>query len=667
VRGRWQALALWLGSAAVLAGVIYVFGHRQYGAFDDNIVVDTAWRMFSGQRPYADFMIPLSPEFYLGAGWAFRLFGVSWSALVWMSVAMATVTFAMQSVALAQVTDARYAIGVSLACQFLAMVVTSYWWYNSNASIAACVLFSIAYALVRRPDSTRLVILYAVAVAMIGLMKVNIAALSIAVTAATLFTIKPLRVRVIASVCVGAAAMLALLWFCRLSPLDILHAYAAMAGKRGRPDPANIIRSKPNELFMVFPLVAGFALCAGRALYLALRSPEARQRREWRPQVLLAISALLLAVLLMCMSTEETMISGLPLVLLATANFVYWTLDAGIIAGPPGRSLTASVALCCLASLVGFAIFNSLSDDSFIGPGGFSTDNRAWLMQWTLLVVSAAGIATAGAVRGFGHEQLHRLAAAVRPRLLTGRALVLIVIFLVAATDAFWNAVPLLASVVDARTGRGQLAYLGAMAGWAAIVSPVIVTAVLSLRSSVTLRWNTVIVLLLATSTLAAGCTGARRLRVRINGPGLFYSDYLLETNRHPLFAGMTTYSYLQSTLDAMDSALAEYRRDGYETNDVFFGIRLEFGYAAFRVPSPTHLPVWWDPAASYPLRDEPAIIANFIAHRFPICVFFGERPDFTYLPTPIVSYLKEHYTFHPRRYITVLTRNPEPAQRSRN
>ncbi len=173
MRKHFGPIGLWLLCAGLLAWAMWVFGNRQMGAFDDNIIIDTGWRMFIGQKPYVDFYLPLSPEFYLGAGLAFKLWGVNWSAFVRLSIIFAVFTFALHSMALSYIVPRRAAIALALVCQMLAMMITSYWWYNSNAAITSCLLFSVSLALVIAPGSRLLAIIFCVTLTILSVMKVS--------------------------------------------------------------------------------------------------------------------------------------------------------------------------------------------------------------------------------------------------------------------------------------------------------------------------------------------------------------------------------------------------------------------------------------------------------------------------------------------------------------
>jgi len=54
----------------------------------------------------------------------------------------------------------------------------------------------------------------------------------------------------------------------------------------------------------------------------------------------------------------------------------------------------------------------------------------------------------------------------------------------------------------------------------------------------------------------------------------------------------------------------------------VFFGPALEFSYAAFGLPSPKHLPIWWHAGTSYAAADEPALLEAWQRNGFGTLVY---------------------------------------------
>jgi hypothetical protein len=580
------AVVVWLVCAAFLAAAMWVFGHRQMGAFDHNIIIDTGWRMFIGQKPYVDFYLPLSPEFYLGAGLAYKVWGVNWSAFVRLSIVFAVFTFALHSIALSYIVPRRYAIALALVCQMLAMMVTSYWWYNSNAAITSCLLFSVSLALVIAPGSRVLAIIFCVALTILSVMKVNIAAMSIVVVSLPLLTVRELRNKLIVWIGLSAVIVLLLLAAVHLNPVDILKAYLSMAGSRGTPDLRNLFRSKPNEAFITLPLLA--ACCAAflvvcRQIY---RSPRERRPARLGQVVFLASAGMLVGALCILMSTEQSLISGTPLIVLSSLSLVLWATRERVADSAVPLALTLAVFLSGCAAMLGLVLFNGLPFADLVGAMGYTQPYQAVLMAWIALAVTSVA-AYAGGLAGLSAPE--------------------------------WRRVEKLQS------------------------------------------WSIILAIVLVTAGVAAFYVSAKRLRVGINGRGLFYSTERPVAIDLPFYRGFLVSRGLQTATDQIDAVLREYKALGHDVSNVFFGIRLEFAYAAFGIPSPTQIPVWWDPAAAYPPSAEPQIAHDFMAHRFAMCVFYGKEPDFKNLPPVIVEELKRNYRRVSYSEITVFLRNSTP------
>ena len=243
----------------------------------------------------ADFSLPLSPEFYLGAGWAFKLWGVNWPALVRISIAFAVLTFALHSIALSYVVPRRYAIAIALVCQTLAMMVTSYWCIQLQRRDHGV---SLVLGVVCAGGQPRLegagdhLLHHAGAVERDESQHRRDVDPRRIVAAGDL--VRELRTRLLVWVACSAVLVLLLLAVCHLNPVDILKAYLGMAGSRGTPDIRNLFRSKPNEAFISLPLLgACFAavLVVCRSIY---RAP--RDRRPPRLGQVVSIASAGLAV-----------------------------------------------------------------------------------------------------------------------------------------------------------------------------------------------------------------------------------------------------------------------------------------------------------------------------------------------------------------------------------
>jgi hypothetical protein len=533
-----------------------------------------------------DFFLPLSPEFYLGAGWAFKLWGVNWSALVRLSIVFAVFTFALHSIALSYVVPRRYAIAIALVCQMLAMMVNSYWWYNSNAAITACLMFSVSLGLAVNPTSKLLGIIFCITLTLLSVMKVNIAAMSILVVLVPLASVLELRTKLFVWVVCSAVLVLLLLAVCRLNPVDILKAYLGMAGTRGTPSIRNFFRSKPNEAFISLPLLgACFAafLVMCRQIY---RASRARRPAHLGQVLSIASAGMVVGIYCILMSTGPSLISGGALVVLSSSSLGLWAVKEKVVDPVAPFALTITVFLSGCAAMLGVILFDGLPFPTLLGWKVLSQPYLTVLIGWTALAV----MSVAAFVACFGD---------------------------LPEADSRWRA------------------KLGG--------------------------WSTILTIVLVTSGAAAYQVSADRLSVGINGLDLFYSKEPEVAVDLPFFRGFSVSPRLKAVAEQMDVVLKHYRARGYDTSNIFLGIRLEFGYAAFGIPSPKQIPVWWDPTAAYPPSEEPEIVHRFLAHRFPLCIFYGKEPDFTYLPKILIEDLKRNYRKVSYSEITIFLRNSPP------
>jgi len=73
-----------------------------------------------------------------------------------------------------------------------------------------------------------------------------------------------------------------------------------------------------------------------------------------------------------------------------------------------------------------------------------------------------------------------------------------------------------------------------------------------------------------------------------------------------------------------------------------FFGPRIEFAYAVVGVPSPRHLPLFWQPGTSFARRDEPKMIDSWKRHKFNTLIFL--KSDYTFYPAALLSTINNEY-----------------------
>jgi hypothetical protein len=134
---------------------------------------------------------------------------------------------------------------------------------------------------------------------------------------------------------------------------------------------------------------------------------------------------------------------------------------------------------------------------------------------------------------------------------------------------------------------------------------------------------------------------GYIRNRIEIVGNRKFYEDYLAPNpvSDNPVFRGLRTGPRFQTVLAQIKQVL-----DGPNSHNVFFGPRMEFGYAAFNRPSPTGLPLWWHPGSSFGLADEQRILQEWKSKNFDCLVFL--KHDFTRYSPELMKILHADYTF---------------------
>ena len=170
-------------------------------------------------------------------------------------------------------------------------------------------------------------------------------------------------------------------------------------------------------------------------------------------------------------------------------------------------------------------------------------------------------------------------------------------------------------------------------------------------------------VLLLGILAFVAGVAllaGGERLRVKYIGPNMFYQDEpLVPIPEIAFFDGFLGSPRLRAVVSETREAIDRFaRRPGQQPIRVYFGPRLEFAYAAFDIPSPRHLPIWYHPGTSYPEAEADIIASTFLSEEFDLGIFLRttQGPDFTYMPDQITEDFETHYlrTDYPRIVVFV-------------
>ena len=164
--------------AIAIALFILYFGNRQFGGYDFSILIDTGWRLVSGQRPYIDFVCTLPPAFYLGLKYAFQIFGVSWNAQLYATAILGIVTFFWIFWLFGLLVESRLAaflLSLTIVCA--ALLTLDFWWYNNVTAIVATVAFLSSLAFLKRPRSASSQLSWVISFALLCLIKPNVGGL----------------------------------------------------------------------------------------------------------------------------------------------------------------------------------------------------------------------------------------------------------------------------------------------------------------------------------------------------------------------------------------------------------------------------------------------------------------------------------------------------------
>jgi len=130
---------------------------------------------------------------------------------------------------------------------------------------------------------------------------------------------------------------------------------------------------------------------------------------------------------------------------------------------------------------------------------------------------------------------------------------------------------------------------------------------------------------------------GRTKLAFQMAG-GWFKEGCYQKSFDDPFFGQIKSCQVMPEALQEADQVLA-----AYPNAHVFFGPSLEFLYAARKLPSPLHLPNWWDPGTSYPLKKADLISKSWKSEHFDLLIFKDDE-DRPQLPAGIRETLSSTY-----------------------
>lgn len=230
-------LSTYTGLAAICALqwlFIIRFGRRQFGAWDENIVIDTGWRQLLGQRPYTDFPATTPEGFHIGIKWAFQIFGPSWDSCLYATAIFTVATFLwMYWLARRLGAGSVAAAAIALAVECAGGLTLCFWWYNEITLTMAAVFLIASVAYARIADSRAIDLSYFAALSILCLMKPNIAGPLILGCFGLLVLFAPRRIRTIVLTLAAAAAAIMVLLLNNVSIPAMLQSFLGVAKGRG--------------------------------------------------------------------------------------------------------------------------------------------------------------------------------------------------------------------------------------------------------------------------------------------------------------------------------------------------------------------------------------------------------------------------------------------------
>ncbi len=141
-------------------------------------------------------------------------------------------------------------------------------------------------------------------------------------------------------------------------------------------------------------------------------------------------------------------------------------------------------------------------------------------------------------------------------------------------------------------------------------------------------------------------------VRIRVLGIGIHgFFEYQNANQRidRAFFKDLRASGSFRAVVDQIGRAVSA------NPGPVFLGPRLEFAYAAFGIPSPRDLPLYWQPGTSFARSQEPAMLEEWSKRRFPTLIFLSplvcvsnnndcKGDDFTYYSPPFLDMIHSRY-----------------------
>lgn len=210
--------------------LIWKFGMRQFGGFDHSVVVEVGWRLIQGQKAHVDFPCTLPAGFFLGAKYAFQMFGVRWESLILMAAGFSLILYAWSLWLALKIFPEKYlALLLAVTIQAMSLLLVSYWWYNPIMSATAAVFLLSATLLWHRAEDKAARLSYFGALFMVALMKPNISGIIVPLVTLVFLLSRRHRLQILALSALAFAAFVLFLSLNDITLPNLIKGYFAVA------------------------------------------------------------------------------------------------------------------------------------------------------------------------------------------------------------------------------------------------------------------------------------------------------------------------------------------------------------------------------------------------------------------------------------------------------
>lgn len=360
----------------ILALLNWSFGNQQFGGHDQGVMVDIAYRLYVGQKPYQEFYSTVPVLFFLGSLWGLQLFGLSWGAFPGMAALFSVLTFWLLVFMMHRMhVPRKWALLIAFTAEMLGVVSLGYWWYNSISSIIVCLLLCAGMLVVRRPEIKLHWALLTFCAFLAWLGKPNTGFLTIGAVYGFLLLHPSCRVKAMLSGIVSLFLVVLMLGAYHINAHDVLASYLIVAG-RGLPSWQRFRQDQPDDLVYISCLTLFLALWPGIATLGTAVFQKKKLQFQPSPGLLGIVAAGIAIGLFACFTNGELKFTDEPMVWVPGAILCV-LLQPGYEEKPSTKSLLQRPTLLWIGLpssvllLMGFLIGASRYRVAVIGIGNF--------------------------------------------------------------------------------------------------------------------------------------------------------------------------------------------------------------------------------------------------------------------------------------------------------